>query len=215
MSSDSKQKKNASPAGASETSDYDSRDWTFALVHGLSGLAVVCTASYLAFNDRLSILQPKDRQTVLQSLSTFSGKLEFTSKYWVLPAAWLLFNLHIVMNNRLGAKATNPLVAGNDHKIQRAKNILSNTIEQTLLAILLQTASLHYLSPVQVMNLAPLFNAFFLVGRIAFWIGYPKRRSLGFSMNIGSSMIMTLFTIYHFVVNQLDLNCDSLFQLRI
>lgn len=126
----------------------------------------------------------------------------------------MYLNLQIVMNSRRAAKAANPL-AGNEDKIQVSKNVLSNTVEQLVLTIILQITSLHYLTPVQVLNIVPLFNALFLIGRILFWIGYPKRRSLGFALNITPCLIMVLFAGYQFTVRHLDLNTVSLFNLKL
>lgn len=198
-----------------ETTDMSRKDWIVIIVLGVTGMVTVLFTSYLAFSDRLRILQPRDRKVLLEaSMSTFAEKLAFTSKYWILPAIWLHFNLHLVMNGRRREKAANPL-SGDDHKIQGVKNILGNTIEQLLLQILLQITTLHYLTPVQVMNIAPLFNALFLIGRILFWLGYPKRRTLGFAINIAPCVLMIAFTGYKFVTQHLDMNCDSLFHLNL
>ena len=157
-------------------------------------------------------LQPKDKKAALTSFATFAGKLEFAARYWILGLVWLYFHLHVVILSRVSNRAENPL-SGQEDRVQAEKNVFSNSIEQFLLAIISQTAALPYLTPVQVLNLVPLFNGFFFVGRVLFWLGYPKRRSFGFSTSMIPTSIAIFYTAYQFTVRHLDLAPDALFKL--
>lgn len=189
-------------------------DKVFATILLLSALVLVIGASHLANTGRLSVLQPQDRKAVLESLNTFTGKLEFTAKYWILGLIWLYFHIHVLIGQRITTKAANPL-AGSEDRVQAEKNVFSNSIEQFLMAIITQTSALPYLTATQVLHIIPLFNGLFLAGRVFFWLGYPKRRSFGFTLGMVPISMATFFTTYHFVTHNLDLNPDSLFKLSL
>jgi hypothetical protein len=60
-------------------------------------------------------------------------------------------------------------------------NVLSNTMEQTLLTLLAQYVLIaHFSRPEVVIKVIPFLNISYFYGRIAFLIGYPKYRSYGF-----------------------------------
>lgn len=206
--------KSSSKSSSSRHTPLSIADMVFATILFVTAIVMVLGATHLANQGRLSVLQPKDRKAVLSNLTTFAAKLEFTAKYWILGLVWLYFHLHVVIMNRVFNKAENPL-AGHEDRVQAEKNVFSNSIEQFLISIASQTAALAYLSPVQVLNIIPLFNGLFLAGRVLFWLGYPKRRSFGFTTSMIPSTIAIFYTAYQFVVQHLDTNPDSLFKLNL
>lgn len=66
---------------------------------------------------------------------------------------------------------------------RQEKNILANTMEQTLLTIGSQLVLIAFASPKMLLNYIPFMNICFVVGRIAFWAGYPKYRAFGFCLS--------------------------------
>jgi hypothetical protein len=159
------------------------------------GVIAIAGSLKLALDGNLKVLQPKSIN--LKTLETFVGRLEFTVKYWVLPILWLYFNYHVVMVRRLFSNAVNPL-AGAEYQVQASKNILTNSIEQFVILTTSQVIALAFLSPTLTLNLIPLACVWFLVGRILFWLGYPKYRTFGMVTTALSSSIAIWFASYHF-----------------
>lgn len=89
-------------------------------------------------------------------------------------------------------------------------------MEQFVLAVVSQTAVLPYLTATQVLHMIPLFNGLFLIGRILFWMGYPKRRSFGFVTGMVPSSIAIWYAVYQFTTTHMDaIDTDSLFKLTL
>ena len=183
----------------------------------VAALVLVLGTTHLASKGQLLVLQPRDRKAALDSVSaSFAGKLEFAAKYWILGLVWLYFHLHVVIMGRVTSAAANPL-AGHEDRVQADKNVFGNSVEQFVLAIVSQAAALPYLTGSQVLQLIPLFNGLFLVGRLLFWLGYPRRRSFGFTTSMLPSTIAIFFATYKFATTHLDVSSlpDSLFRLRL
>ena len=71
---------------------------------------------------------------------------------------------------RKSSPATNPLI-GAEHLVQREKNMLANTLEQTVLFLLLLLSLTVYIQPSQ-MRLIPLYTILFITARVLFLVGY-------------------------------------------
>ena len=189
----------------SVASDHDYSRFQLLLVYVniiLGSVALLVSVKY-AYDGKLNVLQP--RNIDFTSLETFSGRLEFSVKYWVLPLIWLYFSYHVVMLRRLFSKAINPL-AGHEEKVQASKNILTNSIEQFVLLISSQIVVVAFLTPVLTVRLVPLVNAWYLVGRVLFWLGYPKMRTFGMVTTALSSSVCIWYSIYWFFSSFLDPN---------
>ena len=137
------------------------------------------------------------------------SKLQFTARYWIMGLAWLYFYIHIVLGKRIRTGAINPL-SGQDHLVQEPKNIFTNSLEQFVMFIVAQLCAITYATPVQVINLIPLLNAFHMLGRILFWVGYPKYRGLGFNMTLAPTSILFYYSGYQFLTQQLGLTLTNL-----
>ena len=134
----------------------------------------------------------------------FSSKLQFTLQWSAFPFAVILFYTILQVGNKRGSTpASNPL-SGNEHYLQKEKNILANTLEQSTLAFFLLLALTVYLEQAE-MKLVPLFVLSFVVGRILFIVGYKihplKFRACGISMNFGSTFL-TLGLIGYFIYSR-------------
>lgn len=69
-----------------------------------------------------------------------------------------------------------------DEITREDQNILTNTIEQTVLSLATQYILIACCSnsPQIVLKVIPFMNLTFIFGRICFWAGYPKYRLFGF-----------------------------------
>ena len=188
-------------ASSKPSGGYSFFDQVFLHVTFTLALVAVCASLKLALDGKLKVLQPKSIS--LTSLETFSGKLEFTAKYWILPVLWLYFFYHVVIFKRVSSKAINPL-SGHESEVQDAKNILTNSIEQFVLLTFSQTISLAFISPIQTLQLIPLANLWFVVGRVLFWLGYPKKRTFGMISSAIPGSIAIWYSTYYFFTQFID-----------
>ena len=135
-------------------------------------------------------------------LSGFGSKLEFTLRFLILPALWLLISDLLVMIARCSNKqeALDPLNERED-LVEVPNNVLRNSMEQALLSLLAQLSIISYLSAADVARVIPLLNVTFFVGRVAYYIGYPKLRSFGFSLTFAPTAAALLFVGYKFFVS--------------
>ncbi|KAI1279040.1 hypothetical protein HDE_14117 [Halotydeus destructor] len=135
--------------------------------------------------------------TQAATLKNFSAKAEFTVRYWILPMVWIVLAIFNVGRGRGKHNALNPLTA-NEPLVQVQKNILTNSIEQTLFTFGVQLSMLPYLTADQVLKFIPLINVLFFVGRFLFAIGYPNYRSTGFGMTHFPTLFACMWTFYKF-----------------
>ena len=126
-------------------------------------------------------------------VSDFSQKLQFTLRFMLLPATWLMHAILTMVLKRFRTIAWDPMDSEGTEVSKAEQNILTNTVEQTLLSLLSQTILLPLLTPLQVLKVIPTMNILFLVGRISFAIGYPKFRSFGFCFSIIPSVLAIKF----------------------
>lgn len=166
-----------------------------AIAASIFGLTLVCITMYFAYVGELSILKAFGVEKDPESMKTFSDKLEFTIKYWIFGLIWLYFYIHVVIMKRItsGALVPNTTV---EYRVANAKSILTNSFEQMFVSLLAQSVAIVYLTPAQVINVIPLANILFYIGRIAFWLGYPKFRTLGVVVTGAPNSLLIWFSIY-------------------
>lgn len=128
----------------------------------------------------------------------FSEKLLYAARYCTFPqAVFLLVVILRVIAKRALAGAVDPL-AGREHLVQTEKNILTNTVEQLLVFLLLVVTLTTYLDPSE-MRIIPLYSLDFIVGRVLFMVGYnikPRYRALGMVTNLSSCYLFIGYVIY-------------------
>lgn len=120
----------------------------------------------------------------------FGDKMTYYARCCVFPCAVTLFFAIIgVINKRVKTRgAENPL-GGMEHKITTEKNVLANTVEQTLLFLMTSFVLTTYLEASE-MRILPVYSILWLIGRILFSIGYgvhPKYRTFGMVINLLST----------------------------
>lgn len=168
------------------------------LVAGVGSMVFVIKAMLMAYNNELNILSSAGIKVNAGQLQTFSDKLEFTVKYWTPGLVWLYFYIHVVIVRRFmtGALIPNTTI---EYLVANQRSILTQSIEQFLFAVVTQMAALPYLTGGQIVNIIPLANLLFFVGRLFFWIGYPKFRTLGVVTTMAPFSVMLWFLTVQFV----------------
>ena len=165
----------------------------------VSGIVILLGLIVLTYNGKLRLLSPRDPV----HLATFSSKIEFTARYWILPLVWLYVSMHLVVLKRISSKAQNPL-SGNEALVASSVNIFTNSIEQFLMSLAAQLTLITFIESEKIIRLIPLINIAYVVGRILFWIGYPKYRTLGMTVTMLPTSLAIYLSLYRFVFYWID-----------
>lgn len=120
----------------------------------------------------------------------FGDKLIYYIRCCVFPCSVTLFLAIVAVSIKRGQSAAiNPL-AGKEHEIYFEKSVLTNTVEQTILFLMITLALITYLDGAE-MKIIPLYSILWVIGRILFRIGYgihPMYRSFGMLSNFVSAL---------------------------
>lgn len=130
-------------------------------------------------------------------LNGYGLKAEFTFRYLILGAAFLVFNVQAVISKRVGTAALDPLNGREDLTLAN-RNILQNSLEQFVITVVSQLSLISYLPGVQVVRVIPLLNFLFFFGRIAFFVGYPRYRTFGFITTWVPTIAANSYSLYKF-----------------
>lgn len=161
---------------------------------------ITAVAAYLVQTGHFLILPPKP----VYYPQSFASKLEFSARYWVLGAAWILFSMTHVMLRRIYG-AMNPL-SGTEGIVVKSNNILRNSIEQFIVSLVVQVSAITYLTGEEVVRCIPVMNVMFFIGRVSFWFGYPKYRTFGFCLSLFPTGIVCVYVLYKFATVHLALS---------
>jgi hypothetical protein len=161
---------------------------------------ITAVVSYLFRTGDFLILPPRP----VYFPQSFASKLEFSARYWVLGASSLLFSMTHVMFRRIYG-AMNPLT-GTEGIVVKSNNILKNAIEQLFVSIIVQISSITYMSGEEVVRCIPAMNVLYLIGRVSFFLGYPKYRTFGFCLSFFPTGVVFLYSMYKLVTVHLSLN---------
>jgi len=163
--------------------------FTFVIGFGtLAGLAVAVQ------HECISLHGP----ATASDLYDFPSKLQFTLQFWSLPLIWLVFSIAYVIYRRVTTKTINPLAA-NQETVHEANCLLRNGVEQIALLTLTQLALLPHLDAEMTLKLIPTLNIQWLVGRIAFFIGYPNNRLYGWILSFYGTLPVSIYAVYLFI----------------
>jgi len=138
-------------------------------------------------------------------LRGFAGRAEYALRYQSLLVAWLVFNVFATIGGRYQFKAFNPLDETKEDKVQMHKNILTNSFEQITISVFAQLILVSFATPEAILKYIPLINMLQFIGRIAFFFGYPYKRSFGFSTTAMPNVVMVTYIIYKFITFQFNL----------
>ena len=154
-------------------------------------LVVISIVSLTLLNDKLDF--GKYQGIKARNLTEIGPRIEYVFKHSTPGVVWLLFCVFYVVSKRVGTPAVIP-TAGYEHLTEGAKNIFLNSLEQFVLSFTSQLILIQYIEPKVILNLIPVLNMLWIVGRILFWLGYPAKRTLGIMLNF-----IPLFTTIGFI----------------
>ena len=112
-------------------------------------------------------------------LNIVQDRLVYTLKHLSSQLAWLIISQYYVIYYRLNTPALDP-TSGNEDLVQRAKNILTNSVEHGLVFMLSQLIMSVDLSADLCRRLIPTINILYILGRFLYLLGYPNNRTFGF-----------------------------------
>ena len=111
---------------------------------------------------------------------------------------WIMLSTWIVIRQRMAGPAIDPM-NGYESTTEMSKNNLTNSVEQFLMSAVSQLILIIHLDSNSVLNIIPTMNLLFILGRIAFWLGYPKYRSIGFMLTNYPTIVAVVYNLYKFV----------------
>jgi len=136
--------------------------------------------------------------TTATDLFSLPDKLKYVLKFVSVQILFLLITNANVGFNRLIHGAENPLI-GRENRISAQKNILQNTLEQMVLSMATQLSLITFLTAEQTLKVIPLMNFLWVFGRVFFILGYPNKRSFGFSITFFPTVAAVIFITYKFL----------------
>ena len=129
-------------------------------------------------------------------ITTSGAPLEVAVKWLCLPALSLLAMIGRMANMRfLNAALIDGQDGGPGSAADRAQRVLRNTTEQAVLAALAWPALAIQLAPTQA-GLFPALAVSFLIGRVAFALGYAKGaagRAFGFGLTFYPTVVVVIW----------------------
>lgn len=129
------------------------------------------------------------------------ARLVFTVRWQTYPAFSLFAGVLCVMYKRFQSSAINPVLGRGEHIIEIHQRYLRNTSEQLVLHVIGQLVLSTYLTS-QSLAVIPVCSILFVIGRIAFWVGYikePLGRMFGFMVTFTvttGSLLFSLFCLF-------------------
>lgn len=137
--------------------------------------------------------------TTAEDIPDFGSKLSFLIRFQTINVSWLMFSLYCVIFKRLGTPAVNP-ENGYEHLVKLSQQHLTNTLEHFILCFCSQLVLIVYLEAATIIKLIPAINLLFIIGRITFWLGYPKYRAFGFMLSNIPIVVTILYCFFQFFI---------------
>jgi len=132
-------------------------------------------------------------------ISSYWHKLEFVVCYQIIGISWILFNMFYVISKRINSKSIDPTESEGESEVVVAKNIMQNSIEQFLMSSFAQIISISFIERSLLIKVIPLINILFVIGRITFWLGYPKYRTFGFMCSAIPNTLLINYNLIKFI----------------
>ena len=164
----------------------------------LAQIAIANTAS-LAFIAGAFVLVPFDSS----SLESAADRIAFTLRWEALAALTLGFGVSRVSLFRMfSARAIDGSAPTADERgLELGRRYLQNTLEQLVLAVIAHLALATWLAP-DAMRLIPILVTWFVIARIAFFVGYqrnPTARILGFAATSLPTLVVLIYDVARLV----------------
>lgn len=163
------------------------------LVLAVSSLIFMTGFYLLVFYDVIQ-LYPKGWNEDL--IKGFALKAEYTLRYQTLLMFWLLFSIFATIYGRIASKAINPLEERTEGRVAMFKSTLTNSFEQIFLSVVTQLIFVSFADSVMVLKYIPLVNVVQFIGRIAFFAGYPMKRSFGFLCTVLPTIVLNFYNVF-------------------
>lgn len=132
------------------------------------------------------------------TLTNYGERLEFTAKFLTLGAFWMLFNVYLVIFQRVTTNTLDPM-GGQEDNLKKQANILQNSLEQFVISTTAQICLVAFLNEKYTLRTIPWVNWTFFLGRIFFWLGYPNKRAFGIFCSLIPNVGMVGFCLYKFM----------------
>jgi len=129
---------------------------------------------------------------------SLSDRVIFTIRHQLPGLLAILISVLHVSLTRAFTLAVNPL-SGNEALVEVGNRVLTNTIEQYILTVVNQLILATHVTEAH-LRYIPLISGTFLLGRIAFLVGYiksPNYRGLGFNLTFMPVLAMTAANMYY------------------
>ena len=134
----------------------------------------------------------------LPILNTPEKRLIFTLRCQVFPALMLFAGIVAVSSCRFSSAAINPLVGSESPLMRVHLRYVRNTLEQFVLFFVASLALSTFLDSYNI-KLIPILTVMFVLGRIAFWVGYvhdPMDRGLGMAVTLYPTVAILFYDAY-------------------
>ncbi|KAI2802439.1 hypothetical protein BLOT_009890 [Blomia tropicalis] len=161
-------------------------------------LATILLSAYTGQFDRILSFNNNNNESMIH-LETSFKRMEYTLKHITIQLLWIILSMYWVIGHRLGTPALDPSNQRED-LVWMPKNILTNTIEHGLVFIISQLIMVIDLDSVQCCRMIPTLNYIYLIGRIAYLIGYPSKRSFGFTICNFTIILTVMFNMYQLII---------------
>lgn len=133
-----------------------------------------------------------------EAAAPFQDRITLAVQCALLPGLMLLIGIGVLGSGRFGNEAEDPTTCEASSQVMKVNvRYLSNTHEQFTL-FLVALLGLALALPAPALTLLPIYASLFVIGRIAFWIGYhinPLYRALGFGMTFYPTVAALLYSI--------------------
>jgi uncharacterized MAPEG superfamily protein len=168
--------------------------------YNVVGVLVTLIMAYLLMTEQLNLAGGLTEGDIS---ADFGQVIKYVFRYQSLNAAWLLFCVLYICYQRHRSGAKNPMEP-HGQEVERARNIMQNSMEQYLIFIVSQLVLVSYLRPHCVLGTVPFLNITYIIGRISFWLGYPEKRCLGFAWTfvpLALTVLYNTFKFFEFIIN--------------
>ena len=118
---------------------------------------------------------------------------------WTLPMVLVMLVLVWQAVGRRVTTAAGTPMSGNEHLMAIFKNVLTNTHEQLMMAVLLIMITVTYCDTPITIKIVPIYAITFVIGRILFVIGYrihPFYRATGNTITFFATTTLMFYVLY-------------------
>jgi len=161
--------------------------------------AIITTAIMtLAFFDQcpwVAVVDGNGKSLALENRLLFTLQLSLID---LLPLFIAIFG---VIDRRISTIAMNPMDPRGHTLVEQPQHILQNTLEQLIIKLILSLALFTVIQSNELMVL-PVFTILFVLSRFTFALGYPNYRSFGITMDIISTVFVTILVEYRLFVEE-------------